>query len=350
MSRRNQGNLPSLFPSVTQTFKPLTNDCVLTNRLPGRFNQVFPSSGGAILGDMPEPILVGTGILARSYDIAGAGIGEFRFVVIEVTGTGFDLDAIGFINAPAQAVDCNTNGIPDDCEDDTDGDGMVDGCDPCPLDPDMVGDGVDCGEVAFDWAPVGNPENASDPLADTMPWSGTVANEYEIAKHEVTNAQYTLFLNAVADTDTNGLYNTSMGSEVQGGITRSGTPGSYNYSLKPDMGNKPVNYVSALDAMRFVNWLDNHQPVGTQNWSTTEDGVYTVGDGSTETRSAAARFFLPTADEWYKAALRVMSQTRSVLRSPAETLSYGNIYSLGTRIKKRMLRILSMTCTLLVAN
>ncbi len=47
---------------------------------------------------------------------------------------------------------------------------------------------------------------------------GTVANPFQIAKYETTNAQYTTFLNAVAATDTNGLYNTSMGLTAYGGI------------------------------------------------------------------------------------------------------------------------------------
>ena len=48
---------------------------------------------------------------------------------------------------------------------------------------------------------------------------------YSIGKYEVTNAQYAQFLNAVAVTDPNALYHTSMGSNVRGGITRSGGVG-----------------------------------------------------------------------------------------------------------------------------
>ena len=41
---------------------------------------------------------------------------------------------------------------------------------------------------------------------------GAVNYEYNIGKYEVTAAQYTEFLNAVAKTDTNGLYGTNMWS------------------------------------------------------------------------------------------------------------------------------------------
>ena len=156
--------------------------------------------------------------------------------------------------------------------------------------------------VTFEWATVGNPGNAPDPLNEaSIPGIGSVANDYCIAKHEVTNAQYAEFLNAVAATDTNFLYNTNM-SGSRGGITRSGTPGSFTYSVVPNMGTKPVNYVSFFDAMRFVNWLHNGQPTGNQDNSTTEMGVYNIGDGVSETRAVDAQFFVPTENEWYKAA------------------------------------------------
>src|SRR5690606_33394606 len=77
----------------------------------------------------------------------------------------------------------------------------------------------------------------------------------------------------------------------------SGSPGSYTYATKPNMGNKPVNYVSFFDAMRFTNWLHNGQGSGD-----TETGVYTIGSGLDEVRSAGAKFWIPSEDEWYKAA------------------------------------------------
>jgi formylglycine-generating enzyme required for sulfatase activity len=157
-------------------------------------------------------------------------------------------------------------------------------------------------EVTFDWATVGNPGNAADPEnSGDIPGIGSVANEYRIAKHEVTNDQYAEFLNAVATTDTNGLYNASMGSNARGGITLGGTCGN-TYCVKANMGNKPVLYVSFFDAMRFVNWLHNGQPTGAQDASTTEDSVYSISDGLSETRASDAQFFIPTENEWYKAA------------------------------------------------
>jgi formylglycine-generating enzyme required for sulfatase activity len=76
-----------------------------------------------------------------------------------------------------------------------------------------------------------NPSNAMDPsdgdlFAAGIQNFGSVAYTYNIGATEVTNAQYAAFLNAVARTDTFNLYNTNMAGSF-GGITRSGSPGSY---------------------------------------------------------------------------------------------------------------------------
>ena len=67
--------------------------------------------------------------------------------------------------------------------------------------------------------------------------------------------------------------------------------------------DKPVVFVSFFDAMRFANWLHNGRPnSGFQNVITTEAGVYDINNGLTEPRAANAKFWIPSEDEWYKAA------------------------------------------------
>jgi MYXO-CTERM domain-containing protein len=129
-----------------------------------------------------------------------------------------------------------------------------------------------------------------------------VSYEYRLGTYEVTNSQYAAFLNAVAASDPNGLYNTAMGSDARGGITRSGSAGSYTYAVKANMGDKPVNYVSWFDAARMSNWMTNGQGSGD-----TETGVYTF-DGLdsiiaiTRDLNNPNQAFIPTEGEWYKAA------------------------------------------------
>ena len=145
--------------------------------------------------------------------------------------------------------------------------------------------------VTIDWVTVGNAGNA----ADTTGY-GAVNYEYQIGKYEVTNAQYGAFLNAKASTDSYGLYSTSMSSY---GITRSGSSGSYTYSVTGALANRPVVHVSWFDAARFANWLANGQGSGD-----TETGSYTL-NGATSgiiTANIGAGVYIPTENEWYKAA------------------------------------------------
>ncbi len=162
--------------------------------------------------------------------------------------------------------------------------------------------------ITIPTVPVGNAGNAPDQLwpinNPTNLQFGAVAYDYRIGTTEVTNAQYATFLNAKAASDPLGLYNTDMGSDARGGITQSGSDGSYTYATKPNMADKPVNYVSWYDAIRFANWLNNGQGSGD-----TETGAYTIlggtatpSNGSSITRNAGATWFLPSEDEWYKAA------------------------------------------------
>lgn len=135
---------------------------------------------------------------------------------------------------------------------------------------------------------------------------GSVPDVYGIGLYEVTNAEYEEFLEAVADADPNGLYNTSMSSDARGGITRSGSSGSYSYAVKAGRANNPVVFVSFYDALRYANWLHNGMPGGAQGPSTTEDGAYTitpsgVTNNSIE-RNPGALWWLPSENEWFKAA------------------------------------------------
>src|SRR4051794_12049669 len=68
------------------------------------------------------------------------------------------------------------------------------------------------GLTNLEFVPVGNPGNPADPqdYEGTIDGYGAVSQPYRIGKYEVTSAQYTQFLNAVAKTDAFGLYNASM--------------------------------------------------------------------------------------------------------------------------------------------
>lgn len=160
----------------------------------------------------------------------------------------------------------------------------------------------------MDFVPIGNPGNVGRAISSGT--FGAVAQLYNIGKSEVTNNEYVTFLNAVAASDPLGLYNSAMNSSATGGISRSGGSGSFTYSVKsPTAGNQPVNWVSVYDAARFTNWLHNGAPTsvapGSVN-SILNSGAYTLANvenpGTALVRNSGAVAFLPTRNEWYKAA------------------------------------------------
>ena len=156
--------------------------------------------------------------------------------------------------------------------------------------------------------PVGEEANLGD---DTNGNRGAVVYEYQMGTYEITNAEYQAFLNAVAKTDSfYRLYNTKMGTDANGGIMRFEQNGNFIYTVKPGFAKKPVNFVNVYNAMRFCNWLHN----GAQPNGDTEAGAYRLlGNIPSDTvklrRNASARYFLPTEDEWYKAAFYDPSPT-----------------------------------------
>jgi formylglycine-generating enzyme required for sulfatase activity len=162
-------------------------------------------------------------------------------------------------------------------------------------------------EVAIETVTVGNPGNPGDPQFDGT--FGRVDYVYRIGKYEVTAGQYAAFLNAVAATDTNALYDTRMWTHAEGcRIERTGSPGSYTYSVAPDWAERPVNFVGFGDGMRLANWLHNGQPAGAQNLTTTEDGSYFLNGKANDEdlqdvgREPDATWVMPSEHEWYKAA------------------------------------------------
>ena len=167
----------------------------------------------------------------------------------------------------------------------------------------VVGASSALAQVNISTATVGNAGNA--PEATPNGPYGAVAYTYNIGTTEVTNTQYTAFLNSVAATDTNSLYNTNMAGSF-GGITRTGPIGAFVYNTVPGRASNPVNYVSFWDSARFANWLHNGQPSGPQTVGTTESGAYTLTPGgisaNTVTRNAGWQWAVTSSNEWYKAA------------------------------------------------
>jgi len=179
------------------------------------------------------------------------------------------------------------------------------------------------------------------PTPTTILNLGKVSQPYQISKFEITNSQYAAFLNAVNKTSIFDLYNSNMSGSLIGGINRSGSNGSYTYSTKSNMGDKPVVFVDYLSSIRFINWLHNSAPTGTGvNSSHTEDGAYTITtsiSSTTITKNKDQRYWLPSLNEWHKSAYfepvytEVESDASAVLvrRELPFEISSGNLAALS---------------------
>lgn len=159
-------------------------------------------------------------------------------------------------------------------------------------------------------ADAGNP-------ADPQTGYGAVASPFRIGTFEVTIAQYIEFLNSVASVPANkviaGLYKAEMsdpkGKEDPGALlvrSGSGTASDpYVYKASPSAfwsqpEKRPIAWVTWFDAARFANWMHNG---GASNG--TETGAYTLVDfqeSGAVKRNADAKYWIPSEDEWYKAA------------------------------------------------
>jgi formylglycine-generating enzyme len=143
--------------------------------------------------------------------------------------------------------------------------------------------------------------------ADTTGY-GAVTNVFAIGKYEVSVSQYTKFLNSVASISSEShivaLWNTNMANNAFVGrmITRSGSGTQSDPYVYTAFGNsnRPIAYVSWFDAARFANWVNN----GATNGASTETGAYALDGFSTgvRTKLSTADWWIPSENEWYKAA------------------------------------------------
>ena len=175
----------------------------------------------------------------------------------------------------------------------------------------------------FTWQTVGSIGNAANPTTGL----GRVTENFKISAYETTIAQYADFLNGsfAGKQGLYGVYNTNIGSKLSTtppngvGITQSGSAGNFTYSVVSGFASKPVNNINWFSAARFVNWYANEKSTTA---TATETGTYTLVGGQTSgsvaARNAGAKIFLPSADEWTKAAF-YSPATQSYTKWPTQS-------------------------------
>ena len=146
--------------------------------------------------------------------------------------------------------------------------------------------GSGANQFTMDFVTIGNPGNAADTTGNPNP-AGSVGYTYDIGKFEVSEDMIT-------------KYNANFGTANNLVITKN-TRGT----------NKPATSITWNEAARFVNWLNTS--TGNQAaykfttsgvndnlvlWSSVDAGY----DANNQYRNSLAKYFLPSYNEWYKAA------------------------------------------------
>jgi len=163
----------------------------------------------------------------------------------------------------------------------------------------------------FTWQQVGSMGNAANINGNGL---GRVTYNYKISAFDTTISQYVDFLNGsyAGKQGLYGVWNAFIGTgqtNITSAITQTlnSATGTYSYTLNNtadyDYTNKPVNFVNWFSAARFVNWHANGMDA--TSTTATETGSYTLNGkttGDIVPRNANATIFLPSADEWNKAA------------------------------------------------
>jgi formylglycine-generating enzyme len=149
----------------------------------------------------------------------------------------------------------------------------------CPGSADSFGTGPNSFDIKF--VSIGNPGNSGDPTGSPS-MVGAVNYPYRIATYEISQ-------DAI--------------DKANAASTANGTPLNITTNeLESPEPNDPATYISWDEAARFVNWLNTscgYPPAyrGLASWVGTEGF-----DPSNPYRNSLAKYFLPTEDEWYKAA------------------------------------------------
>jgi sulfatase modifying factor 1 len=162
----------------------------------------------------------------------------------------------------------------------------------------------------YDFVTIGSAGNAPYQSADPGSFTngrGSVGYEYRISRTEVTTQQWLEFVNT---------YSGEFGDPyrfriVHAGFTLDDTytgPGSRSVLISPSLANAPVFGINWRQAAMYMNWLHNDKQPTLAALQTGAYDTSTFGqnpDGSltdAPTHLPGARYWIPTLDEWIKAA------------------------------------------------
>ena len=167
----------------------------------------------------------------------------------------------------------------------------------------------------IDFVRITSPNNASWPgttpptPGDRAVGRGSVGYEYRIGKFEVTTAQWVEFMNAALDRPASDrLPHVSAPSFWGAASTTPQNAGGRRFVVPAGRGTLPTGNISWRTAAIYCNWLCNDKA---SNREAFLSGAYDVSTftftpggrfNDQLTRSPGARYWIPSFDEWIKAA------------------------------------------------
>jgi formylglycine-generating enzyme required for sulfatase activity len=138
---------------------------------------------------------------------------------------------------------------------------------------------------------------------------GGVDYEYFIGRYEVTTGQWTEFFNAAFDRPSNDRLPWLVPPTFWGAQgTTPNTPGGQRWSVPAGNEMMPVGNISWRMAAMYCNWLHNDKATNREAFLSGAYDVSTFGPNGRggfadqPTRSPSAQYFIPSRDEWLKAA------------------------------------------------
>jgi hypothetical protein len=166
------------------------------------------------------------------------------------------------------------------------------------------------GEIEF--VTVGDPGNEPYPyqlFLQPLQMAGGVNYIFRIGKYELTQAQYLEFLNKVDPTGVNTYKLVSADPNASDFILDPSKPEGQRYALKNATAASIPAIGTWYSAARFCNWLHNGKGGPGSTEGDAVNGAYDTRsfddeDSSTDppTRNPGAKYWLPSSDEWIKAA------------------------------------------------
>lgn len=179
-----------------------------------------------------------------------------------------------------------------------------------------LGGGLAIGQVdpnsGIDFVRIGAVGNAPWPgngtVGDMAIGRGSVGYEYSIGKFEITTSQFVEFMNAAFDRPANDrIPFLSVPTTWGAAGTTPNTPGGARWAVPAGNEMRFVGNVSWRMAAIYCNWLCNNRSTDRSAFLSGAYDVSTFGLGPNgftdqETRTPGARYFVPSWDEWLKAA------------------------------------------------